>query len=116
MNHHHSLLVNLSFFLFNLWKFSSFFFLFDVGYVCNFVCFCFSEPPDIANWFSSYAYESPPVLDTNDALYFSVGGEDSECVKETQAEEEEEIGGKYVCPSLFDQQQLVSSAKVLTFL
>ncbi|KAJ4881108.1 hypothetical protein Rs2_38163 [Raphanus sativus] len=74
-----------------------------------------SEPPDIANWFSSYAYESPPVLDTNDALYFSVGGEDSECVKETQAEEEEEIGGKYVCPSLFDQQQLVSSAKVTDF-
>ncbi|CAH8391424.1 unnamed protein product [Eruca vesicaria subsp. sativa] len=69
-----------------------------------------SEPPGIANWFSSYAYESPPTLDTNDALHFSVGGEDSECVKETQAEDEgtKEID---VCPSLFEQQ-LVSSAKV----
>ncbi|KAF2588224.1 hypothetical protein F2Q70_00039552 [Brassica cretica] len=79
-----------------------------------------SEPPDIGNWFSSYAYESPPVLDTNDALYFSVGGEDSECVKETQAEEEEEetndIEGKDdVCPSLFEQQLVSSSAKVTDF-
>ncbi|KAL0716773.1 hypothetical protein Bca4012_066095 [Brassica carinata] len=76
-----------------------------------------SEPPDIGNWFSSYAYESPPVLDTNDALYFSVGGEDSEFVKETQAEEEEEetkeVEGNHVCPSLFEQQ-LVSSAKKVT--
>uniref|UniRef100_M4DX33 Uncharacterized protein n=1 Tax=Brassica campestris TaxID=3711 RepID=M4DX33_BRACM len=76
-----------------------------------------SEPPDIGNWFSSYAYESPPVLDTNDALCFSVGGEDSECVKETQAEEEtKDIEGKDdVCPSLFEQQLVSSSAKVADF-
>lgn len=76
-----------------------------------------SEPPDIGNWFSSYAYESPPVLDTNDALYFSVGGEDSECVKETQAEAEtNDIEEKDdVCPSLFEQQLVSSSAKVTDF-
>lgn len=84
-------------------------------YVCNFVFF-FSEPPDIANWFSSYAYESPPILDTNDALCFSVGGEDSECVKETQAEEEtKQNDGEDVCPPSLFEQQLVSSAIVLTF-
>lgn len=94
------------------------FFFFLMGYVCNFLCVCFSEPPDIGNWFSSYAYESPPVLDTNDALCFSVGGEDSECVKETQAEEEtKDIEGKDdVCPSLFEQQLVSSSAKVHNFL
>ncbi|KAF8080944.1 hypothetical protein N665_0913s0010 [Sinapis alba] len=75
-----------------------------------------SEPPDIANWFSSYAYESPPILDTNDALCFSVGGEDSECVKETQAEEEtKQNDGEDVCPPSLFEQQLVSSAIVTDF-
>lgn len=40
----------------------------------------FSEPPDIRNWFSSYAYESF-VLDTNDDVQDSVS-EESECGKE----------------------------------
>lgn len=72
---------------------------------------CFSEPPDLANWFSSYVYESP-VLDTSDVLELYVPGE-SECVKETEIENETpKVERNHVCPRLFEQE-LVSSTKVL---
>ncbi|XP_020875275.1 uncharacterized protein LOC9306203 isoform X1 [Arabidopsis lyrata subsp. lyrata] len=72
-----------------------------------------SEPPDLANWFSSYVYESP-VLDTSDVLELYVPGE-SECVKETQIENETpKIERNHVCPRLFEQE-LVSSTKVTDF-
>lgn len=48
-----------------------------------FLCVCFLEFFDIGNWFFSYVYELLFVLDINDVFCFLVGGEDSECVKET---------------------------------
>lgn len=84
------------------------------GFVCNFNLvwsISFSEPPDLGKWFSSYVYESP-LLDTSDGLELSVPGE-SECVKETQTENESpKIEGNDVCPRLLEQE-LVSSTKVL---
>ncbi|KAG7616283.1 hypothetical protein ISN45_At04g017790 [Arabidopsis thaliana x Arabidopsis arenosa] len=72
-----------------------------------------SEPPDLGKWFSSYVYESP-LLDTSDGLELSVLGE-SECVKETQPENESpKIEGNDVCPRLLEQE-LVSSTKVTDF-
>ncbi|CAD5328168.1 unnamed protein product [Arabidopsis thaliana] len=72
-----------------------------------------SEPPDLGKWFSSYVYESP-LLDTSDGLELSVLGE-SECVKETQTENESpKIEGNDVCPRLLEQE-LVSSTKVTDF-
>ncbi|KAG7547263.1 hypothetical protein ISN44_As12g025160, partial [Arabidopsis suecica] len=72
-----------------------------------------SEPPDLGNWFSSYVYESP-VLDTSDGIELSVPGE-SECVKETEIDNETpKIERNHVCPRLFEQE-LVSSTKVTDF-